>query len=115
MNDLCTNCGTENLRDYPVCVNCETKCHFTHRDDCRCVRIECTAHREVAKRNARFLVNAAVTIHAAISSNKRRDPELEAAAWRTVGFFKSELARVKPDSWCEPCFTDECKHVVSTL
>jgi len=32
----CIKCGTENLRDYPVCDNCAETAHFSYRNDCRC-------------------------------------------------------------------------------
>src|SRR5262245_38152732 len=33
----CIACNSISERDYPVCVACETRRHFTNRDDCRCV------------------------------------------------------------------------------
>ena len=33
----CISCNEENARDYLVCKHCETRLHFTNRDDCRCV------------------------------------------------------------------------------
>ncbi len=34
----CMNCEQEKTTDYPLCGACETRHHFTNREDCRCVR-----------------------------------------------------------------------------
>lgn len=35
-NDSICDCGADNLTDYPVCLACAARVHFTHRADCRC-------------------------------------------------------------------------------
>jgi hypothetical protein len=43
----CLHCEKINERDFPVCSDCESTCHFTNRQDCRC--IACEDARELAK------------------------------------------------------------------
>lgn len=48
---MCLSCDNEVTRDYPVCQDCETTAHFTHRP-CRCARCEDerAAHRREIER-----------------------------------------------------------------
>lgn len=45
----CLNCEADNTRDYPVCSNCETHCHFSNRADCRCEPCKWMDYRVAAK------------------------------------------------------------------
>lgn len=38
-DNLCMNCGSDNLTDYPVCPTCSHRVHFSYRTPClHCVR-----------------------------------------------------------------------------
>lgn|SRR5262245_22422886 len=49
----CLHCDADNTRDYPVCSNCETHCHFSNRADCRCEPCKWIDYRDAAKLMAR--------------------------------------------------------------
>lgn len=34
-DNICSNCGNDNLTDYPVCPACAQRVHFTNRDHCQ--------------------------------------------------------------------------------
>jgi hypothetical protein len=40
MTPKCLHCENDNGRDFPVCGDCESTCHFTSRTDCRCLACE---------------------------------------------------------------------------
>lgn len=42
----CLNCTNDNTADYPVCTDCATTCHFTNRQDCKC--LDCENKRAIA-------------------------------------------------------------------
>ena len=39
----CLKCQTETSGDYPACSKCAPLMHFSHRTDCRCENVDCTA------------------------------------------------------------------------
>lgn len=110
MFDKCVNCLQPNLRDYPACINCETKSHFDTQEYCRCVRETCQRKRRIAQTDALYLLGLAQTLAASLA----KQPELQQAVRRVVAHYAGEVNRTTAEDWCEACFDDHCKHVVST-
>lgn len=110
MFDKCVKCEEANLRDYPTCVNCESKAHIATQEYCRCIREDCQRKRRIAQTDAQYRLDIAKTLALGLAD----EPVLQEAARRIVAHYAGMVGAVADSDWCEPCFTDNCKHVVST-